>query len=252
MILGSDGKRLSKRHEAASVGDYAAQGILPDAMLNFLVLLGWSPGADEQLISRMELVEKFSLDRVLKKSAVFDPTKLEWLNGQHLARVPAADLVDQVLLGLGASRKTAEERLKEDEDWFLGLIDLLKDRARTTRDISIQAKIFLDELVEREPEAVKRHWGGDPEAVRGLLAALNDRFSTVSWEEEELEATLRELAGERGIRAGKLIHPLRVALTGQGVSPGVFEVLFFLGRDLALGRIRDAISRLERMETPRA
>ena len=252
MILGSDGKRLSKRHEAASVGDYAAQGILPDAMLNFLALLGWSPGGDEQLISRMELVDKFSLDRVLKKSAVFDPTKLEWLNGQHLSRVPAADLVDQVLLELGASRKTAEERLKEDQDWFLGLIDLLKDRARTTRDISIQAKIFLDELIEREPEAVKRHWGGDPEAVRGLLAALNDRFSTVSWEEEELEATLRELADENGIRAGELIHPLRVALTGQGVSPGVFEVLFFLGRDLALGRIRDAISCLERMETPRA
>ena len=247
MILGPDGRRLSKRHGATAVGDYETRGILPEAMVNFLALLGWSPGTDEEVMSREELIQKFSLNRVLKRSAIFDTTKLEWLNGQYLCRIPAEDLVDRVLRETGSSREEAEKRLVADRAWFLGLIDLLKPRARTAGGIAAQAKVFFEEPVQLEAEAVRRYWSKDPTTTSGLLAALEERFAGVPWEEDQLEAALRGLADERGIGAGSLIHPLRVALTGQAVSPGIFEVLRFLGRDLALVRIREAVSRLHGM-----
>ncbi len=252
MILGPDGKRLSKRHGANSVSDYRAEGILPDAMANFLALLGWSPGTDEEVMSREVLTERFSLGRVLKKSAVFDPTKLEWLNGQHLSRIPAHALVEEVLAALGHTRSEAEKRLDEDRTWFLGLLDLLKVRARTAADIATQARVFLEESLTPEPEAVDRYWSKDPETARDLLASLAKQLEGVPWAEKELEGVVRGLAGERGIGAGRLIHPLRVAVTGQAVSPGLFEVLRFLGRDLTLSRIRDAVRRLEKMPAPPA
>ncbi len=247
MILGPDGRRLSKRHGATAVGDYEARGILPEAMLNFLALLGWSPGADEELMDREELIQKFSLNRVLKKSAIFDMAKLEWLNGKYLCHIPAEDVVDQVLSEMGSSREEAEKRLVEDRAWFLRLIDLLKPRARTAGDIAAQAKVFFEDSVQLEAEAVRQYWSKDPRMICGLLAALEERFAGVPWEEDELEAALRGLADEHGLGAGRLIHPLRVALTGQAVSPGIFEVLRFLGRDLALVRIRAAVSCLNEM-----
>ena len=247
MILGPDGKRLSKRHGATAVGDYEARGILPEAMVNFLALLGWSPGTDEEVMSREELIQKFSLNRVIKRSAIFDTTKLEWLNGQYLCHIPAEDLVDRVLSEMGSYREEAEKRLVADRVWFLGLIDLLKPRARTAGGIAAQAKVFFEDPVQLEADAVRRYWSKDPTTISGLLAALEERFAEVPWEEDQLESALRGLADERGIGAGSLIHPLRVALTGQAVSPGIFEVLRFLGRDLASLRIRDAISRLHGM-----
>ena len=249
MILGPDGRRLSKRHGATAVGDYEARGILPEAMVNFLALLGWSPGADEELMNREELIQKFSLNRVLKKSAIFDMAKLEWLNGKYLCHIPAEDLVDRVLSETGSSREEAEKRLVADRAWFLGLIDLLKPRARTAGDIAAQAKVFFEDPVQLEAEAVRRYWSKDPRMTCGLLAALEERFAGVPWEEDRLEVALRGLADEHELGAGRLIHPLRVALTGQAVSPGIFEVLRFLGRDRALVRIRDAVSRLNEMQT---
>ena len=252
MILGSDGRRLSKRHGATAVGDYEALGFLPEAIVNFLALLGWSPGTNEEVMSRAQLIEKFSLGRVLKKSAVFDHTKLEWLSGQHLSRMSAEALMEPVLGELGPLRGEAEHRLDTERAWFLGLIDLLKPRARTPRDIARHASVFLDKGVDLDPAAVQKHWRKDPEATRSLLATLATRFSGIQWEEEALEATVRGLADERGIGAGRLIHALRVALTGQAVSPGIFEVLRFLGRELALSRIANALKQLEKFDAPRA
>ena len=143
-----------------------------------MIVWGWSPGTDEEVMSRDELIEKFSLDRVLRKSAIFDPTKLEWLSGQHLALIPPEALLERVLSELGAEREEAERWVAEDRGWFLGLIDLLKARARTPRDIAEHARIFLGGTVELEPEAVRKHWE-DPETVGVLLSELAERLREI-------------------------------------------------------------------------
>ncbi|MEX0979981.1 MAG: glutamate--tRNA ligase, partial [Gemmatimonadota bacterium] len=241
MILGPDGKRLSKRHGATAVGEYEGQGILPDAMVNFLALLGWSPGDDREVMTRAELLESFTLERVLKKSAVFDVKKLEWLNGQHLSRTSAAELEPGITKRLVEGGKARAEELAAREAGYLGLIDLLKVRARTLDELAEQVAAYLPEEVEYDPQAVAKHWEKNLEAALEYLTRMRGTFEACQWEEESLEEALRSLAESLGKGAGKLIHPLRVALTGQAVSPGIFEVLVVIGRERSLARIEEAI-----------
>ncbi|HEY8483100.1 MAG TPA: glutamate--tRNA ligase [Longimicrobiales bacterium] len=246
MILGPDGKRLSKRHGATAVGEYREQGILPWAMVNFLALLGWSPGTDEEIFEVAELIERFSLEGINTKSAIFDPQKLEWLNGQHLSRASAERLEPLVTERLVRAGLANEEVLRARRDWYLALIDLLKVRARSLEDIVVQARPYFLEEIEYDQEAVQKHWK-DPAEVRARLVALRERYATVkSWDEATLEAELRALADELAVGAGKLIHPLRVSLTGVAVSPGIFEVLALMGPELTLRRLDAAIAELER------
>ncbi len=245
MILGPDGKRLSKRHGATAIGEYRDQGILPSAMVNFLALLGWSPGTDEELFEMRELIERFSLEGINKKSAVFDPQKLEWLNGQHLSRMPAERLEPLVTERLVAAGIASTAELEGRREWYLSLIDLVKVRARNLSALAEQARPYLEEAITYEPAAVQKHWA-DASGARVRLAALRDRFSAVDeWDAARLETELRGLADELGIGAGKLIHPLRVALVGAAVSPGIFDVLAVMGRERTLRRLDAAITVLE-------
>ena len=245
MILGPDGKRLSKRHGATAIGEYRSQGILPWAMVNFLALLGWSPDDDREVMSVEELIERFSLEGINKKSAIFDVRKLEWLNGQHLSLAPAERLEPIVSEELVRNGIANADVLRERRDWYLKLIDLLKVRARGVGDIVRQAVPYFVERIEYDAEAVQKHWK-DPAEVRAHLAALRERFATVdSWDETTLEAALRGLADELGIGAGKLIHPLRVSVTGMAVSPGIFEVLVAMGPELTLRRLDAALEALD-------
>lgn len=242
MILGPDGKRLSKRHGATAVGDYRHMGILPDAMVNFLALLGWSPGDDQEVMTRDQLVAHFSLDRVLKKSSVFDLKKLEWLNGQHISRIPGDVLAREIrdlLAAAGTSGAGGAKAGEEDVPEWLPLVELLKVRARTLDDLAEQVLAYRSEPPAWDPEAVRKHWG-DRGATAELLEALHGRLSTCVWSEGPLEEAIRGLADERGVGAGKVIHPLRLAVTGQGVSPGIFEVLVALGSDRVLSRLQAA------------
>ncbi|HEX7048687.1 MAG TPA: glutamate--tRNA ligase [Longimicrobiales bacterium] len=246
MILGPDGKRLSKRHGATAIGQYRQEGILPEAMVNFLALLGWSPKGDEEVFDLAGLIERFSLEGINRKSAVFDSRKLEWLNGQHLSRAPAERLDPLVTDGLVASGLANAETLAARREWRLGLIDLLKVRARNVTDIVEQMRPYLLEAITYDETAVRKHWK-DPAATRARLAALRDRLGPIRpWDAETLEAALRGLADELGIGAGKLIHPLRVAVTGMAVSPGIFEVLVAMGPDLTLRRLDAALEALDR------
>ena len=251
MILGPDGKRLSKRHGATAVGDYRNEGILPDAMVNFLALLGWNPGTDEEVFTPEELCARFSLDRVQKKSAVFDPTKLAWLNGRHLVQVPVAEVAAEVRILLGLLPATEAARLDEDDGaWFRGLIGLLQVRARTLTEVAEAVRIYTRDVVEVDDAAAAKHWFHDAEAALGHLEALRAALAGAlerggaGWNEDALEAVVREVAEARGVGAGKVIHPLRVALTGQQASPGIFEVLVILGPDRSLARIREAMARI--------
>jgi glutamyl-tRNA synthetase len=244
MIHGLDGKKLSKRHGATAVGDYQHYGLLPGAMLNFLALLGWSPGGDREIMTIPEMVELFSVDGLQKKAAIFDPKKLEWMNGQHLSMIPLEELEPRVTPAIVTARLATEEELVERRDWYFRLLDLLRIRSRTIDDIVRQAGPYFLQDIEYDPVAVAKNWK-DPAEASALLRATRDALSNVSdWRTEPLEASLRTLAESRGITAGKVFQPLRVALTGLTVSPGIFEMLVQMGRDLSLKRIDKALAAL--------
>jgi glutamyl-tRNA synthetase len=244
MIHGIDGKKLSKRHGATAVADYQKEGILPSAMVNFLALLGWSPGGDREVMTLAEMVELFSVDGLQKKAAIFDPKKLEWMNGQHLSLLTAAVLEPKVTPELIATGLVTSEELEGRHDWYLALIDLLKVRARTVHDIVRQAVPYFPGPIEYDESAVAKNWK-DPAVTAELLAAVRERLAALpQWESQAMEEALRQLAEERGLAAGKVFQPLRLALTGASVSPGIFDVLLAAGRDLSLVRLDQAVEAL--------
>jgi glutamyl-tRNA synthetase len=240
MIHGMDGKKLSKRHGATAVADYQNEGILPGAMVNFLALMGWSPGGDREVMSLEEMIALFSLDGLQKKAAIFDTKKLEWMNGQHLSRASAMELEPRLTPALLKAGVAPAEVLESRREWYLELIDLLKVRSRTVLDMVRQAAPFFPGAIAYDPQAVDKQWR-DREATLAILRAVQDKLAKVDvWTPESLEAALRALAEERGVAAGKIFQPLRVALTGLTVSPGIFEVLLAMGRELTKQRLRDA------------
>ena len=240
LILGADKKRLSKRHGATSVTEYRRQGYLPEAMVNFLALLGWSPGDDRELMSIAELTESFSLDGISGGNAVFNTEKLDWMNGQYLARLSSEELLRQVeplLVGaglLGAGVRPADA-------WLDRLIDLLRPRAKRLTDFVDLARPFLADTVEYEPEAVQKHLSAPD--LGQHVAALAEFLRTVNpFDEPHVEAAVRGSAAERGIKAGALIHATRVAVTGRTASPGLFEVLVLLGRERTVRRLERLVN----------
>jgi glutamyl-tRNA synthetase len=240
MIHGMDGKKLSKRHGATAVGDYQHQGLLPGAMLNFLALLGWSPGGDREIMSIDEMIGFFTPDGLQKKAAIFDLKKLEWMNGQHLSRVPLEEVESRVSPLMISAGLIDRATISGRREWYLSLLDLLRVRARTLDDIVRQAAPYLKDTIDYEPEAVSKNWK-DPQAAADILDAVASALEGAErWEAELLEERLRALAETLGLAAGKIFQPLRVALTGMSVSPGIFEVLLMQGRDMALERVRQA------------
>jgi glutamyl-tRNA synthetase len=244
VILATDGKKLSKRHGATAVGDYRHQGILPSAMVNFLALLGWSPGGDREIMTLGDMIALFSTDGLLRKASVFDPKKLEWMNGQHLAITPATDLEAIVTPPLVATGLVTEDALRTRHDWYLALIDLLRVRARTIDDIVRQARPFLTDEVEYDDAAIATQWKDRPATADTLTRTRDALAALPAWTATAMEPALRTLAEERGVSAGKIFQPLRVALVGGTVSPGIFDVLVALGRERSLTRIDEAIVRV--------
>jgi glutamyl-tRNA synthetase len=246
MIHGLDGKKLSKRHGATAVGDYQHLGILPGAMLNFLALLGWSPGHDIEVMTLDRMVELFSTDGLQKKAAIFDPKKLEWMNGQHLSLIANDTLAAIVTPALEAAGLASAAELANRRDWYMALLDLLKVRARTIDDIVRQAAPYLRDEISYDADAEAKQWKDRP-ATAELLVAVRDALAALpAWDAAAMEEALRALAERLGFgeKAGKLFQPMRVALTGLGVSPGIFDVLVMLGRDRSLMRLDLAVARL--------
>ena len=235
LILGTDKKRLSKRHGATSVMEYARQGYLPEAMTNFLALLGWSAGDDQELMSTDELIQRFALEGISTGNAVFNTEKLDWMNGQYIARVPARALVERVTPFL-AGEGLSDNPLVADERSLLGLVELLRPRVKRLSEFAEQARPLVTEPVVYEPEAVSKHLGvpGLAEHVTTLIETLG---SLLPFDEPHVEAAVRRSAAERGIKAGQLIHAVRVALTGRSVSPGLFELMVWLGCERTIGRL---------------
>jgi glutamyl-tRNA synthetase len=187
------------------------------------------------------MIELFGVEGLQKKAAIFDTKKLEWMNGQHLSMIALEDLEPRVTPAIVTARLATEEDLVERHDWYLRLLDLLRVRSRTIDDIVRQAGPYFLEEIEYDPTAVAKNWKDPAESAAVLRVTREALASTQNWESSALEASLRALAEKRGVSAGKIFQPLRVALTGMTVSPGIFEMLIQMGRDLSLKRIDKAL-----------
>ncbi len=240
LILGPDKKRLSKRHGATSVMEYQRSGILSEAMFNFLALLGWSPGDDREVMTREELIAAFTLEGISGGNAVFNPEKLEWFNQQHITRMDAAEIARRIELPLRAAGLWREEYRGGMRGWFLDAIELLKPRARTFGDFVDRGMPFFSEQIVRDRTAVEKHLSGPDIAAH--LAALRRRLEQIDvFDPETLEVALRATAEQRGVKAATLIHATRVAVTGQAVSPTLFELLTLVGKRRVLRRLDEVI-----------
>ena len=243
LILGPDKRRLSKRHGATAVGEYKTQGILAAAMVNFLALLGWSPGNDEEVLTRAQLVDRFTLEGITSSNAVFNPEKLEWFNGQHIQRLSDDELLEGVTPVLHEAGLWRESFAPEgsDRSWLLAVARLFKPRVRKLAEVVTLARYLLADDFPVDAAAVAKHLS--QATSRELLAALAEAYRALpTFEKVTLESTLRATAEGHAQKAGPLIHAARVAATGQGSTPGLFDVLELLGRDRVLARFARALA----------
>lgn len=237
MILGTDGKKLSKRHGATAVGEYQHLGIWPEAMRNFLALLGWSPGGDVEILPQDELIRRFSLDGIQSKPAVFDPQKLEWMNGQYLSATDADAFVPEVARLLAAQGITADPaRLRT-------VVAAAKTRSRTLIQLADQAAVRLDArriVVDAKALALQAKLGDRYAAALQVAAGVLSAIPDAEWTATVLLERLTEAATTHGFKLGDLMQPIRAALTGSTVSEPVNELLEVVGRDESLARLTAA------------
>ena len=240
LILGTDKKRLSKRHGATSVTEYARQGYLPEAMVNFLALLGWSPGSNRELFSLDELAGVFGLEGISGGNAVFNPEKLDWFNQQHIARLAPDELGRRLKPILESAGMWDDAYLGERHAWFFSVLELLKPRARRLEDFVAQGALFLTDDLAYDPAAVEKHLRTSD--MHGHLIALDAALAKLpAFDPASTETALRTVAEARGVKAAALIHAVRVAVSGKTVSPGLFEVLALVGRERTHARIAAAL-----------
>jgi len=234
MILGDDGKKLSKRHGAVSVMQYRDDGYLPEAVLNYLVRLGWSHG-DQEIFSVDEMVKLFSLDDVNKAASAFNTEKLNWLNQHYMKSLPVERVVPYLQWhftdqAIDVSRGPALEKL----------IPLMADRVKTLKEMAEQSRYFYEEYEEFDEAAAKKHLRP---VAREALEAVQDRLACVdSWNAATIQAAIQQTADDLGVGMGKVGMPLRVAVTGSGNSPSLDVTLELLSQEQVVGRIARAIS----------
>jgi glutamyl-tRNA synthetase len=218
------------------VGDYQELGILPLAMRNFLALLGWSPGGDLEIVPEDEMIRLFTLEGIQKKAAVFDPAKLEWMNGQYLSALPAAELLEPV------RRRLAQLGVSDDGRDLRPIIDAVKARSRTILHVAEQVAVRLDparSVVDAKGEALIQKLGPAFGANLELVVQALSAVPSERWHPEPILDTLKTLAEARGLKLGDVMQPVRVALTGSTVSEPVNELLAVVGRERSLARLED-------------
>jgi glutamyl-tRNA synthetase len=233
MILGPDGTKLSKRHGAVSVLQYEEEGFLPDALLNYLVRLGWSHG-DQEVFTREEMIAAFDIHDVNKAASAFNPEKLLWLNQQHMMRAQPAAIVPYLRSQL---RRLGLE--SDDQRLLEGVILAQRERAKTLKEMAQNSRFFFTDAVEIDPKAAAKHFAGGGlemlDKVRERLGALPE------WNTAAIHGALNDLATALGTGLGKIAQPVRVAVTGTAVSPPIDATLELLGRERALARIDQAL-----------
>jgi len=240
LIVGADGKQLSKRHGATAVTEFREEGYLPTAMVNYLSLLGWSPKGNEEIFLPDDLIRRFDLLQVSKDDATFDEAKLRWVNGHHFSLWSTEDLIPLVKpvleqAGLLDARKNG--------DYIFQVVGLLKTRVKSLEDFAVQGRYFWEDPQEYDSGAVERFWP-EKQVNHRMDAWVNYLEGVEDFSSDNLENALRGFAEELGVEAADLIHPTRVAMTGTGESPGVFAVMSLLGKETLIRRLRAAIEQL--------
>jgi glutamyl-tRNA synthetase len=241
LILGQDKSRLSKRHGATDVNMYRREGFLPEAFRNFLALLGWSPGGDEEFLRTKDLLEKFRLEGVSRTNGVFDRAKLEWFNTQYLQKLPIEDLLPQVEGQLRRDGLWKEEwAAGTGHEWFRKTVDLLRPRVRLLPDFSSWSRAFFSDEFPIDPAAKAKFW--KDEKVPELLKKLADALEALGeWNHDACDHTARKVAEEARVKAGLLINATRVAIVGQAVAPPLFDTMVVLGQERVVRRLREAL-----------
>ncbi|MEW6574224.1 MAG: glutamate--tRNA ligase [Bacillota bacterium] len=244
MILAPDRAKLSKRHGATGVEEFRGQGYLPEALFNYLALLGWSPGDERELLSSDEIVREFSLDAVSKHAAIYDVQKLTWLNSQYINTVPLERLFEAALPFFRDAGLLEEVPAAAEKEYVIRVLETVRSRARTLVELTDMAAYFFRDDFAYDPKGVQKIFRspGVPDLLRRGSEALSgvEPFGVA-----ETEAAYRKLIDFLGISGGALIHPTRLALTGRTVGPGLFDVIALLGKERCLERLRRAADWIE-------
>ena len=234
MILGSDKKRLSKRHGAAAVEDFREQGYSVDALLNYIAMLGWNSGSEDELFSLEDLISKFDINKIQKKGAVYDEKKLHWVAGQHMIRKSEKNLLNEI-------REDDPNWQKHSKDTYIfSVLKLMKIRAKTLNELKEACAYFFSDPKDFDENAIIKRW--KDKSVNKLINNFITRLEKLSnWSQKDLDESLRDTAREMAVSAAKLIHPVRLALSGQSHGPGLFELIELLGKMTTLRRLRKAL-----------
>ena len=235
MILGADKRRLSKRHGAAGVQEYREKGYFPDALNNYLALLGWNPDTEDEIFSLRNLVDTFELNQVQKKPAVFDEKKLHWISGQHIFNSSAQSIFD------GIRKINPVWRKDEPEEYTLKVIELVKLRAKSLDEFQAISGYFFEDPETYDEKALRKNWKDN--TVNSLVQQYLEKLKRLDdWNEDGVEQALRNVAEDEELSAGKLIHPVRLSLSGVSGGPSLFAMMKLLGKDTCIRRLEKAMT----------
>jgi glutamyl-tRNA synthetase len=241
MILGPDKTKLSKRHGATAVTEYVDLGFLPEALMNYVARLGWSHG-DQEIFSVQELIEKFTLESVGKAPSVFNQEKCIWLNHHYIQQADPGRLAGLVL-ALLKKDGVIREGQEPDAAWMQRLVKILTERSHTLVEMKTSSLPFIQDGIAMDEKSRAKHL--TPE-VKPLLAELTEKLETLEpFTHDSIEKTFDAVVTPKGLKLGKLAQPVRVALTGGTVSPGIFDVLEVMGKEKSLGRLRSAVAAIQ-------
>ncbi len=243
LLLGIDGKRLSKRHGATGVDEYKNLGYPSDAVFNYLTLLGWAPKSNKEILKINEIIEKFSLTEISKKSAVFDIKKMDWVSGQHLS-IEKTEKIKKELIPLYKKKYLINDfDIAEKSDYLSSVIDLLKERAKNYNNFIEWGEYFFKSPTNYDEQTVKKYWNSTD--VNIYMEKIVESFKKIdNWESKEIENVVRNSADNLNIKAAQVIHPLRIAVTGLGVSPDIFKIIQLIGKNSVIARLNKAIIEL--------
>lgn len=239
MILAPDRSKLSKRHGATSVEEFRAQGYLPEAIINYLTLLGWGPGDEREIFTLEETVKLFELEQMSKKAAVYDTKKLTWMNGQYLSELPLEKILPEAETFFIKDGLVTKEWLAENKEYFAKLVDTVRVRVKTLQEVADASAYFFKDVEAYDEKGVAKHF--KPEAAELLEKCIAALEADEVFDLTSTEAIYNKIAADNGLALGKVIHPTRMALTGRTVSPGMFDVMVLLGKEKTLARMRKAV-----------
>lgn len=240
ILLGEDRSKLSKRSgTAVAFSEYMKIGCLPDALLNFLAIMGWSAGEDREIYTREELIEKFDISGIASHAAVFDIQKLQWMNGEYIRSMPVADLAKQIMPFLQEAGFIVQSPSEADIEYVRSVTALIQERIKLLSEAAEASRFFFGDMCKYEPKAIEKSLSKP--GTKALLDAVADKLESVKhWDLESIESAIREAGASMGAEGGKIIHPVRAAVTGRTSGPGLFECIQVLGKERSVLRLRQA------------